>query len=59
VGTQPAPQERPEPLHGVHMPFTQAVAIFIASELASSVVHTLMAAAPGLQMAINTTLSRI
>src|SRR5215510_8386651 len=39
--------------HCIHMDFTQAIAIFISSELASSVVHTLMTVAPGLQTSIN------
>ena len=57
--TQPAPQERPEPLHGIHMHFTQAVAIFISGKLAPSMVDTLMTIAPGLQAGINTVLVRI
>ena len=44
--TQPTPQERPEPFHGIHMHFTKAITIFVASEFASSVVDTLMAIAP-------------
>jgi len=40
--TQPTAQERPEPFHRVHMHFTHAFAIVIASELTSSVVHTLL-----------------
>jgi hypothetical protein len=46
---QPTPQERPEAFHGIHMDFTQAVAIVITSEFASSMVHTLMAVSPALQ----------
>src|SRR5215475_2051136 len=38
------------------MDFTHAIAIFISSELASSVVHTLMTVAPGLQTSINVVL---
>ena len=44
------------PFHCVHMDFTQAIAIFISSELASSVVHALMTVAPGLQTSINVVL---
>ena len=57
--TQPAPQERPEPLYGIHMHFTKAVAIFISGKLAPSMVDTLMTIAPGLQAGINTVLVRI
>jgi hypothetical protein len=32
---KPTPQERPETFHGIHMDFTQTVAIFVASEFAS------------------------
>src|SRR4030095_15659296 len=38
------------------MDFTQAIAIFISSELASSVVYTLMTVSPGLQTSINVVL---
>ena len=38
------------------MDFTKAVAIFISSEFASSMVHTLMAISPGLQTSINAVL---
>ena len=41
------------------MDFTKTVAIFVASEFASSVVDTLMAVAPGLQTGINAVLVRI
>src|SRR5215471_6391218 len=41
------------------MHFTQAVAIFIAGKLASPMVDTLMAVAPGLQASINAVLIRI
>src|SRR5262249_22884820 len=57
--TQPAPQERPEPLHGIYMHFTQAVAIFISGKLALAMVDTLMTVAPGLQAGINAVLIRI
>src|SRR5882724_3987023 len=57
--TQPNAQQRPEPLHRIYMHFTKAVAIFIASECASSMVHTLMTVAPGLQTGINAVLVRI
>src|SRR5439155_14223238 len=33
---KPTAQQRPEPFHCIHMYFTKAVAIFISSELASS-----------------------
>jgi hypothetical protein len=54
MGAQPAPQERPKPFHGIHMDFTQAVAIFISGVLASSMVDTLMIVAPSTQTCINT-----
>ena len=57
--TQPTAQQRPEPFHRIHMHFTKAVAIFISSELASSMVDTLMAVSPGLQTGINAVLIRI
>src|SRR5712691_11262778 len=57
--TKPAPQERPEPFHGIHMDFTKTVAIFISSELAPSMVDTLMIISPGLQTGINAILVRI
>jgi hypothetical protein len=41
------------------MDFTKTVAIFVASEFASSVVDTLMVVAPGLQTGINAVLVRI
>jgi hypothetical protein len=56
---QPTPQERPEAFHGMHMDFTQAVAIFVSSACASSVVHTLMAVSPGLQASIHAVLIRL
>src|SRR5215471_7380168 len=37
-----------EPLHGIYMHFTQAIAIFIAGKLAPSMVDTLMTVAPRL-----------
>src|SRR5215510_11743454 len=51
--TKPAPQERPKPFHGIHMDFTQAVAIFISSELALSMVDTLMIISPDRQTGID------
>ena len=54
MGAQPAPQERPKPFHGIHMDFTQAVAIFISGVLTSSMVDTLMIVAPSTQTCINT-----
>jgi hypothetical protein len=50
---QPTPQERPDPFHGLHMDFTKAVAIFIASELAPSMVHTLMLVSPDMQASLH------
>jgi hypothetical protein len=41
------------------MDFTNAIAIFIARELASSVVDLLMVVAPGLQTGLNAVLVRI
>src|SRR4029453_18144318 len=45
--------------HGIHMDFTQAIAIVITGEFASSMVHTLMAVPPGRQTSINAVLIRI
>src|SRR5215510_9620305 len=56
---QPAPQQRPEPFHGIHMDFTQAVAIFIASELSSSMIDTLMVVSPEPQAGINAIFIRV
>src|SRR5262249_542499 len=50
---QPTPQERPEPLHGMDMDFTQAVAIVISSELAPPMIDTLMLVSPDMQARIN------
>ena len=50
---KPTPQERPEPFHRIHMDCTQAVAIFISSELAPSMVDTLMLVSPDMQVSIN------
>ena len=57
--TKPAPQQRPEPFHGIYMDFTKAVAIFIASELSSSMIDTLMLVSPGLQASINAVFIRL
>src|SRR5918992_5249731 len=57
--TKPTPQERPEALHGIHMHFTQAIAIFISGVLAPSMVHALMAIPPHRQAGINAVLVRI
>ena len=46
MGAQPAPQQRPETLHRIHMDFTKAVSIFISGVLAPSMVHTLMIVSP-------------
>jgi hypothetical protein len=56
---QPTAQQGPKALHGIHMHFTQAVAIFIAREFASSVVDMLMIVTPRLQTGINAILVRI
>src|SRR5215470_13946016 len=56
---QPTAQQRPEAFHGIHMHFTHAVAIFIARELASSMVDTLMVVSPRPQAGINAVLVRI
>src|SRR5262245_31959194 len=50
--TPPTAQQRPEPLHRLDMHFTHAVAICIASAFASSMVHTRMTVAQGLQTGI-------
>ena len=50
---QPTAQQRPKPFHRIHMHFTQAVAIVISSELAPSMVDTLMIVSPRLQTGIN------
>src|SRR5215510_16439540 len=54
--TQPTAEEGPEPFHGIHMHFTNAIAIFISSELTPSMVDMLMIVPPGLQTGINTVL---
>src|SRR5881275_3010736 len=56
---QPAPQERPEAFHAIHMHFTQAVAIVISGILSSSMVHALMVVSPGMQASINAVLVRV
>src|SRR5262245_15670453 len=53
---QPTPQERPEPLHGIDMDFTHAVAIVISSELAPPMIDTLMLVFPDRQARINAVL---
>src|SRR2546425_4388636 len=57
--TKPAPQQRPEPFHGIHMDCTKAVSIFIASALSSSRIDTLMVVSPGPQAGINAIFIRI
>src|SRR5262249_44698170 len=47
------------PFHGIHMDFTQAVAIVISSELTPPMVHMLMLVSPSLQTSINAILVRI
>src|SRR6266571_3983415 len=59
MGAQPAPQQRPEAFHGIHMDFTKAIPIFISGVLASSMVDALMLVSPGTQAGINTVLIRI
>ena len=56
---KPTPQERPETFHGMHMDFTQTIAILVSSAFASSVVDTLMAVAPGLQTSRDAVLVRL
>src|SRR5262245_32214259 len=43
-----------EPFHGIHMHFTQAIAIVISSELTPTMVDILMIVPPGLHTSINT-----
>src|SRR6266852_7553001 len=59
MGAKPAPQERPEALHRIHMDFTKAVPIFISGVLSPSMVDTLMVVSPGTQTCINTVFIRI
>src|SRR6516162_3024217 len=56
---KPAPQERPEPFHSIHMHFTKTISIFISGILSSSMVHALMVVSPGLQASINAVLVRV
>src|SRR5262249_49667773 len=49
---QPAPPERPEACHGMHLDCTHPVAIVGASACASSVGATLLVVAPGLPTGI-------
>src|SRR2546425_4812332 len=56
MGTKPAPQQRPEAFHRIHMDFTKAIAIFISGVLSSSMVYTLMIVSPDMQARINTIL---
>src|SRR3989441_8347838 len=53
MGAKPAPQQRPEPFHGIHMDFTKAIAIFISGILSSSMVDALMVVSPDTQTCIN------
>ena len=46
VGPQPGTQEGPEPLHGVDMDLAMAVAVLVASVLASAVANSIMFVAP-------------
>ena len=59
MGTQPAPQERPNPFHGMDMDFTKAVAIFIAGVLSSSMIHMRMVVSPRTQASINAVFIRV
>src|SRR6266699_5625422 len=54
--TQPTAQQGPEAFHGIHMHFTNAVAIVIAGELASPMVDALMVVSPRTQAGIDTVL---
>src|SRR2546425_5191005 len=56
---KPAPQQRPEPFHRIHMDFAKTVSIFISSVLSSSMIHTLMVVSPDTQAGISTVLIRI
>src|SRR5712692_4977401 len=53
MGAKPAPQQRPEAFHGIHMDLTKAIAIFISGVLSSSMVDTLMVVSPDTQTCIN------
>src|SRR5262245_51213854 len=53
---KPAPQQRPEAFHRIHMHFTKAVPIVISGVLAPSMVDTLMVISPGMQAGINAVL---
>src|SRR5215475_4318921 len=56
---KPAPQQRPEPFPGIYLDFTKANSIFIASELSSSRIDTLMVVSPGPQAGINAIFIRV
>src|SRR5262249_48537412 len=56
MGTQPTAQQRPKPFHGMHMHFTQPVAIFLAGEFAPFMVDGLMVVAPRLKTGIHAVL---
>src|SRR5712691_122034 len=51
--TKPTPQQRPEAFHGIHMDFTQAIAIFISGVLSSSMVDMLMVVSPDTKTCIH------
>src|SRR6266436_7533137 len=59
MGAQPTPPQRPEALHGMHMDFTKAVAIFIAGVLASSMVDALLLVSPRTQASIKAVCLRV
>src|SRR2546429_6696802 len=54
MGTKPAPQQRPEPFHGMDMDCTQAVAIVILGVFAPSMVDLLMVVSPSTPACIHT-----
>src|SRR6266571_5908051 len=56
---KPAPQQRPEPFHGIHMDFTKAIAIFTSGVLSSSMVDALMVVSPRTQASINAVFIRV
>src|SRR6266568_7279397 len=57
--TKPTAQQRPKPFHGMHMHCTKPVTIFIAGELAPSMVDALMVVSPSTQAGINAVLIRV
>src|SRR5690349_8764459 len=49
VRPQPGAQQRPDPIHGVGVDFTEAIAVVIPRVLAPGVTHSLVAVAPLVQ----------